>query len=225
MNFEGLKDDIVTMLGGGSCEINPGTFSNDMTTFSSKDDVLTLLVHLGYLTYNIETKKVTIPNEEVRGEFYNAISVSGWDSVMKAIKASSALLEHTWNMDEEAVAQGLDAVHMEMTSVLSYHNENALSCVISLAYYSARNEYLFVRELPAGKGFVDIVFVPLKHSARPAMIVELKWNQSAEGAIAQIKEKQYSKALENYAGEILLVGINYDKTNKKHQCVIERYNK
>lgn len=100
-----------------------------------------------------------------------------------------------------------------------------MSCVISLAYYSARDDYSLIRELPTGKGFADIVFIPHKYSSRPAMIVELKWDQSAEGAIAQIKEKQYVKTLEYYTGDILLVGVNYDKDSKKHQCKIERYQK
>ena len=225
MNFDGLKDAIVMMLGGESIQINPGTFNNDMTTFHSKDDVLTLLVHLGYLSYNTETKEVSIPNEEVRGEFYNAISTTKWDEVLKAIHDSETLLNKTWQMDEDAVAAGLDVAHMDLTSILSYNNENSLSCVISMAYYSARNNYTMIRELPTGKGFADIVFLPHKDSDKPAMIVELKWDQSAETAISQIKEKQYVSALEKYSGEILLVGINYDKDSKEHQCIIEKYQK
>lgn len=222
MNFDGLKDAIVLMLGGERVQINPGTFNNDMTTFYTKDDVLTLLVHLGYLTYNIETKEVSIPNEEVRGEFYNAISTSKWDEVLKAIRESDELLQKTWEMDGDTVAERLDAVHMDLTSILSYNNENSLSCVISMAYYSARNDYTMIRELPTGKGFADIIFLPHKYSDKPAMIVELKWDQSAETALTQIKDKQYVNALEKYSGEILLVGINYDKESKKHQCVIEK---
>lgn len=133
------------------------------------------------------------------------------------------MLEATLQQDAKVVAQGVEAVHMETASILSYNNENALSCVISLAYYSARNDYVLIRELPAGKGFADMVFVPRKHAAdKPATIIELKWNQSAQGAIAQIKEKQYIKALDGYHGEILLVGINYDKESKTHQCEIEK---
>lgn len=205
--------------------INPRIFTNDMTTFHSKDDVLTLLVHLGYLTYHTETQEVSIPNEEVRGEFYNAISCSGWNEVMAAIGASKELLERTWAMDGDAVAKGIDTVHVETTSILSYHNENSLGCVISLAYYSARSEYTMIRELPAGKGFADIVFLPHKYSDKPAMVVELKWDQSAETAIKQIKDKNYVQALEQYTGEILLVCVNYDKESKKHQCVIEKFYK
>lgn len=110
---------------------------------------------------------------------------------------------------------------MENTSILSYNNENSLSCVILLAYYNAINEYTLIRELPTGKGYADIVFLPRCHSDKPAMIIELKYNQSADGAIAQIREKKYSKSLEEYQGNLLLVGINYDEKSKSHQSQIE----
>ncbi len=222
MNYDGLKDAVVQMLGGEKVKINPAHFTNDMTTFKTKDDVLTLLIHLGYLGYDAEKQQVFIPNEEIRGEFVNAIEVSDWQEVMRSITASEALLEATLNGDTGTVAKGLDAVHMDTTSILSYNNENALSCVISLAYYSARNYYYLKRELPAGKGFADMVFTPRSNSPdKPAMIVELKWNQSAEGAIQQVKDKQYVKALENYSGTVFLVGINYNKETKQHECLIE----
>ena len=87
-------------------------------------------------------------------------------------------------------------------------------------------QYYFkpIRELPAGRGFADLVFLPRREYPEiPALIIELKWNHSAETAIQQIKEKKYVKALDDYNGEILLVGINYDKKSKEHQCVIEKY--
>ena len=225
MNYDGLKDTIVQLLAGEQHTIEIRNFSNDMTTFTDQDDVLTLLVHLGYLAYDVKRKEVYIPNEEIRAEFVSAIKGSGWQEVIQTIKRSQELVEKTWAMDREAVAKGIDVVHQDMTSILSYNNENALSCVISLAYYGARTEYTMIRELPTGKGFADIVFLPHKYSDKPAMIVELKWNQSAEGAIKQIKEKDYVKALELYTGDILLVGINYDTKTKNHQCVIEKYKK
>lgn len=79
--------------------------------------------------------------------------------------------------------------------------------------------------MPAGKGFADLVFLPRRNSDKPALVVELKWNKKAVTAITQIKEKRYVAAIENYTGKILLVGINYDKENKKHQCLIEEYQK
>ena len=221
MNYDGLKDSIVQMVAGGSCKVNPDKFQNDMTSFESKDDILTLLIHLGYLAYDQDKREVYIPNEEVRSEFKNAIEDTGWDSVIHAIKASDDLLKATWQMDGEAVARGIEEVHMANTSILSYNDENSLSCVISLAYYNAINEYILVREMPAGKGYADVVFLPRKHSDKPAMIIELKYDQSAEGAISQIKDKQYFKVLDDYKGKLLLVGINYDKEKKEHQCIIE----
>lgn len=225
MNFDGLKDAIIQMVAGGRCKIDTNTFENDMVSFQSRDDVLTVLVHLGYLACNAGTQEVTIPNEEVRAAFVRAIKKSNWEYVTEAIVASDELLKATWRGDEEVVAQEIDKVHMANTSVLNYNNENALSCVISLAYYNAVNEYNIIRELPTGYGFADMVFLPRKNSDKPAMVVELKWNQSALGAIAQIKEKHYVQSLSEYQGNLILVGINYDKESKKHQCVIEHVEK
>jgi hypothetical protein len=119
------------------------------------------------------------------------------------------------------VAEAIEEAHFEI-SILKYNDENSLSCVISLAYYSARIYYTQVRELPTGKGFADIVFLPRKnHLDKPALVVELKWDSSAKGAIAQIKEKKYVKALGEYHGNILLVGVNYDVKTKKHECEME----
>lgn len=112
-------------------------------------------------------------------------------------------------------------MHEANTSILSYHDENSLSCVISLAYYNAVNEYIMIREMPTGKGYADIVFLPRRHSDKPAMIIELKWNQSAKGAITQIKDRHYIQVLEEYKGKLLLVGINYNKETKEYQCCIE----
>lgn len=226
MNFDGLKEAVLAMLCGNRCKINSEKFQNDMTSFESKDDVFTLLVHLGYFGYDERNQEVFFPNLEVASEFKNAMEGSkGWNQFSYILNNSENLLKATWNMDEKAVEKGIDAVHMEYTSILTYHDENSLSCVITLAYFSAKKEYTLIRELPTGKGFADIIFLPRKNSNKPAMIIELKWNQSAEGAISQIKKKQYHKALEEYLENLLLVGINYDKKTKKHSCMIEKYRK
>lgn len=223
MDFNGLRSDIIKMLGGGRIEVNTLSFQNDMRTFQSKDDVLTLLIHLGYLGYDAEKGEVFIPNKEIMGEFENAMSTGGWAEVMRVLKASAKLLEDTLRGDAEEVARGLDRAHMEVASVLTYNDENSLGCAISLAYYSARKDYRIIRELPTGRGFADVVFLPLPSSGKPALVVELKYDKSADTALRQIKERHYTKALEGYSGEILLVGINYDKDseNKAHSCVIE----
>lgn len=225
MNFDGLKDSIVRMLSGERCRINTNTFANDMTSLKTRDDVLTLLIHLGYLAYDMWEKEVFIPNAEISSEFVNAIEGAGWNAVIKAIRTSEMLLEATWKKDPDAVAEGIDASHLE-TSVLTYNNENSLSCTITLAYYSARIYYDIFREMPTGEGFADIVFLPkINHSDKPAMIIELKWNKSAKGAINQMKEKRYIKNLESYSGNLLLVGINYNIKTKRHECVIESVEK
>ena len=222
LNFDGLKDAIIRMLAGERVQVNIGTFSNDMTSFQGKDDVLTLLIHLGYLNYHWPDKTVTIPNKEVSQEYINAISTMDWAEVTRSVEDSKMLLEALWNMDEKAVAAGIDKAHREI-SILQYNNENALSCTINLAFYFAREYYTIIRELPIGKGFADVCFIPRKiHLDKPAVIIELKWDKTAQGAIRQIKEKQYVHALNEYRGELLLVGINYDKGTKMHTCVIEQ---
>ena len=222
MNFDGLKDAIVLMLAGGHCPVKINTFQNDMSSFQNKDDVLTVLIHLGYLAYDDVEQTVFVPNEEIRQTLETAVLATNWDPVIQSIKRSEELLEATCNMQSDRVAQMIDETHSQNTSILNYNDENALSCVISLAYYNAMNEYIHVREFPSGKGFADIVYLPRRNSEKPALVIELKYNQSAYGAIQQIKDKKYIAALEQYHGNILLVGINYDKKTKKHSCMIEK---
>ena len=227
MDFDGLRAEIVQMLGGGRVRVNTRSFQNDMRNFNTKDDVLTLLIHLGYLGYDSNEKEAFIPNKEIIEEFENAMSVGGWPNVMNVLKASEKLLEDTLRGDAESVAKELDKAHSEVASILTYNDENSLGCAIGLAYYSARKDYKLIRELPAGKGFADIAFLPLPHTNKPAMVVELKYDRSVSTAIQQIKDRQYMQALEGYTGEILLVGVNYNKDNpdKPHSCVIERVEK
>ncbi len=167
-------------------------------------------------------KEVFIPNREILGEFETAMNVSGWEEVMRILKASEKLLADTLARKEESVARGLDNAHREAASILTYNDENSLGAAIGLAYYSARKDYKLIRELPAGKGYADIVFLPLPGVAKPAMVVELKYDKTASAAIQQIKDRQYTQALEGYTGEILLVGINYDRDKKEHRCQIEK---
>ena len=224
LNQDGLRDKIVQMIAGETVPVNPDKFQNDMTTFYSADDVLTLLVHLGYLTYDEQNRVVWIPNGEVRQEFINSIEDGGWEPVVQAIRSSERLLQATLSGDEQTVAELIEQAHQANASILKYNDENALSCVISLAYYSAQKNYTLHREMPAGKGFADIVFEPNRNCNLPAMIVELKWGHSAEEAVEQIKQKDYLDCLKNYNGEVLLVGINYDK-EKHHTCKIEQIKK
>lgn len=224
MNFEGLKDAIIDMINGkNDIAVNVHSFTNDMVTFHSKNDVLTLLVHLGYLGYRSDREEVFIPNHEILNEYINSISNSDWGEVTEALKNSKAALEAVWSGNEDYVARAVQRAHYE-SSYLQYNDENALSYTISLAFYVARNYYTVIKELPSGKGRTDLVYIPRKQfSEKPALLIELKWNRTAESAIEQIKEKCYPQALEEYTGSLLLVGINYDEKTKKHSCRIETY--
>lgn len=224
MDFDGMKETIIQMLGGARCKINTRKFQNDMATFSTKDDILTLLLHLGYLTFDEETDEVFIPNQEIIQEFLNVVDEPHWGGLMQALNHSKTLLDSTWALDENAVAEGMAKIHSETASLLKYNNENSLTCTILIAYYSAKAYYLNpIMELPSGKGFADVVYLPKRNINRPALVIELKWNKSAQGAIRQIKDKQYTSWIESYTGDILLVGIHYHTKKKKHECVIEKY--
>ena len=226
LDFDGLREAVVGMLGGARCRVDATTSQNDMTTFKTKDDVLTLLIHLGYLAYDEGTEEVFIPNQEIAQEYMRAIKVGDWGGLTQALNRSEELLRSTWAMDGEAVAAAMSAIHSETASLLKYNNENSLTCTVLMAYYSAKACYMNpIMELPSGKGFADVVYLPKRDTGRPALVVELKWNKSARGAIAQIRDRQYASWIQGYTGDILLVGINYDKKSKEHTCTIEAWRK
>ena len=221
MNYEGLKDDVVRMLSGERCAVEPTGFQNDMSIIHSKDDVLTVLIHLGYLSYDWKESECYIPNREVAGEMVNAIKLSNWNHVAGALEKSKQLLQATLRGDEEAVARGVDVAHDENTSILSYNDENSLACVLSIAYYYAFNDYIIHREMATGKGFADLVLIPRKNVDSPAIVIELKYDKAIDTAIAQIKRRQYPAKVAQYADNLLLVGITYNTTSKQHECRIE----
>ena len=227
MNYAGLKDDVMTMLAGGKVRVNTNTFQNDFSTVASKDDVLTALIHLGYLGYDADRKSAFIPNYEVATAFEAALQTGEWKEVAKAISICDELLDETIDGNADRVAELIELAHETYTSVLNYNDENSLSCVLTMAYFTAPAYYDIIREHPAGKGYADFIFKPRANAGgRPAMVVELKYNQSADTAIKQIKEKRYQGALSGYSDKILLVGINYDaegKDKKHHTCVIEDF--
>ena len=224
-NFDGLKDGVVKMLADGREDVDPTRFQNDMSIVLSKDDVYTVLIHLGYLSYDRQHNECYIPNKEVGGEMVNAVKENKWEYVAKALEQSEKLLEATLRGDADYVAARLDEAHSEHTSIFKYNDENSLSCVISIAYYYARNDFHFIRELPTGKGYADIVFLPRKNVNKPALVIELKNNKSVRTAIDQIKERNYPQQVQHYTGNMLLVGINYDEDTKKHYCQIESWQK
>ncbi len=224
-NYDGLKDDVIMMLAGGRCRVNTTKFQNDLSVITCKDDVLTVLIHLGYLAYDMVKGECYIPNKEVQMEMTNAIEATDWDRLNEALTASEKLLKDTLAMNEEAVANGIELAHDSETSILSYNDENSLSCVLSIAYYYARNDYVIHREMATGKGFADLVLVPRRNVDMPALVVELKYNKKVESAIEHIRQKNYPSKVADYVGNILLVAISYDKNGpdgKRHSCIIER---
>ena len=227
MNMEGLRDDIVKLIAGEAVIIDVSTFSNDMVTFHSKDDVLTLLIHLGYLAIKGSTNLgviVHIPNEEIKLEFKTCVKNNNrYAGVYDLIKNTDVLLNDIWSLNSEAVAKIFDEAHQDHTSILTYNNENSLANVIAISLFlSTTNTYNVVRELPTGKGYADLVYLPKPGVNKPALLIELKFDKSALTAITQIKEKNYLLFFKDYKGEVLLVGINYSKGTKTHQCIIER---
>lgn len=225
LNEDGLKEAVVQMLGGESVPIEPETFQNDMTNMKRKDDVLTLLVHLGYLAYDSEKKRAYIPNEEVKQEFIRAVTAGKHKELARLIQNSDLLLRQTLNMNEEAAAAAIEEAHKATAMPLTYNSEESLRSTIRFAYLSCVDEFIKIEELPSGHGYADLVFIPKKSSSMPVILIELKWNKIEEKAIAQIKNRDYPYVLREYGGEILLVGITYDEKSKKHTCRIEKYRK
>ena len=225
MNFEGLRDCVALMVNHGRCMINTRAFQNDMTNISSKDDVFTLLVHLGYLAFDEDSKEVYIPNLEILDEFKNILDEKDTDAVIDMYNTSQKLRKAIFNREESLVAKIIDDIHMQHTSIIKYNDENSLANILSIGFMSLLNDYTLIRKLPTGKGFADIVALPIKQLDLPILVIELKWNKDAETALWQIKEKKYPKVLESRQGKILLVGINYDKESKKHECKIEEWEK
>lgn len=222
MDFEEIKQSLLQMVAGESCKVDTLSFQNDITSINSKDDVFTLLVHFGYLTYNSENKTVRIPNEEIRDEFKTSVKNGTHIELAKLIKESDYLLECTLEGKEADVAEAIEAAHDAGTAPLFYNSEQALRSVIKFAYISAVDDYVQIQELPSGKGYADVVFIPKKTSDKPAMVIELKWNKEADTAIKQIKKNNYPQLIKDLSGDIVLVEINYDEKSKKHECKIEK---
>lgn len=230
MDFDGLKEAITILMDGGRIKVNFSKYQNDMTTFQSKDDILTLLIHLGYLSYDSEAEEVFIPNKEIMEVFKDSTSDETWTDAFDALKKSKELLEATWDCDEDKIAELVELAH-DRADNKTYNNEAALSYAIMHAYYYAQTCYTEMRELDTGKGYADIVFVPApKHSQKPLIIIELKNGKSPEEAMQQIVDRDYPGRFDHYKGNIIAVGINYDgslentsKDYKKHSCLIRKF--
>ncbi|MBR1634260.1 MAG: AAA family ATPase [Lachnospiraceae bacterium] len=222
-NFKGTRDSVIRMLAGEEADVRVASYMNTLTDFATRDDVFTYLMHIGYLAYDEENETCRIPNREIWQEWEFAVAVvDEYEETDRIIKASKELLAATIDGDEDAVAKALDESHIHVTSNRSYNNEDALQSAIYLAYLYAINKYTVIREATVGKGFADVVYVPLKET-EPAMIIELKRNDCVESAMDQIKEKRYFDSLSHYKGNLLFVGVNYGEKKKTHTCKIEHY--
>ena len=223
LDYDGTKSAIAEMLAGNEVEVNVRKFKNKLNEINNKDDVLTYLIHLGYLNYNEATGLCRIPNREIREEWEAAIEDSeNFSKIVKMIEESEKLLKWTQAGDAERVAAALDNAHLTVADPLDYNDESSLKTAIILAYYTAKSKYTIIKELPTGRGFADIGFIPIDKKD-PAMVVEIKYDKDADTAIKQIKNKNYPAVFENYLDNLLLVGVNYDKNTKVHECVIEKF--
>lgn len=222
-NFDGLRVDIIRMLSGNRIPVNVSNGKNDLQFFKSKSEVITALIHLGYFAYDADAREAYVPNKEIQEVFYQYMVNNESDNLSRFIRVSEKILNAVMERDAEETARQIQNVHNDFISGIEYNDENSLVCTITIALISAfRYYHKPIREFPCGRGFADIVYLPLQTQPnRPVLVVELKWNKSAQTAIAQIKKKQYPESLREYSGDILLVGIDYDKKTKEHYCVIE----
>ncbi|MBQ9057655.1 MAG: AAA family ATPase [Atopobiaceae bacterium] len=221
MDFDGIARDLVVMLDGAHIPTNVGLFENSMTEFKSKDDVYALLVHLGYLGYDQVERTVFIPNEEIRREFGNAIEAGARPHLARLVHDSRELQRRTFEGDTEYVADAIERAHNSAAGPHYYNSEQALRAAVKLAYIWSIDDYLRIDELPGGRGYADLVFIPRSGSSLPPLVVELKWNQPVNAALGQIRSRNYPAALAELEGECVLVGITYDSESCEHSCEIE----
>lgn len=220
MDFDGIRADVIRFMNGEQLDIDISTYQNSLSDFNDKDEIFTYLVHLGYLAYNSQTHKAYIPNKEVMGEWKNSLKDNRkFSAIIDFIDNSRNLLSATIDKDAQAVAEALDYAHQEVTSSLSYNNEQSLQSAITLAYFYAKANYTVLKEMPTGRGYADVAFIPIVPSSEyPAIIIELKWNKTAKSALAQIRAKRYADALSHYKGKLILAAVTYDVKTKQHTC-------
>ena len=229
MNYDGLKDSVALLMDGGRVKVNISKYQNDMTSFHGSNDVLVMLIHLGYLGYDTDTKEVFIPNRELLDEFRTSTESEEWVDTFTSFKKSQKLLETTWEGKEEKVAELLEWFH-DTAENKTYNSEAALSYAVQMAYYAGQKYYTAIQELDSGKGYVDLVYLPSpKYPDKPALLIELKYDKSLETAADQIRNKNYPQKLEHYKDNLLLISIHYEKNAgskdiayKHHSCRIEK---
>lgn len=224
LDIEGVRSSIVRMIAGEWCEFEQVFFNKTFNNLTSFSAVMTMLAHLGYITYDSKLGRGRIPNEEIRKAMALAAQSCRWDEVSKSIFHSKRFIDAIIAGNAPQVAETLSHIHSDIASILTYNDENALACTVMYACYTARKDYFIFRELPSGVGFVDIALIPLPHRGLPAILIELKWNKDADAAITQIHHRRYTSAFDGFEGDIIIVGVSYDKNSadKMHNCKIER---
>lgn len=223
LDYEGLADTVREVMADCPVRVNPRKFKNDTTSFNSKDDVLTLLIHFGYFNFDPESETIRIPNEEIRIEFADTLRDMKYPDTIRRVQESDKLIQDVVYMRSDEVAKAIEKVHREEFEPRHYNNEQSLRSVIKLAFFAYKDKYTQLEELASGEGYVDIVYLPKKYVDMPILVIELKWNKTAETALDQIRTRHYPDVLKDRDEQILLVGISYDKDDpeKKHSCVIE----
>ena len=223
-NIAGIQDDIKSMLKEEKgIKINVRLYNNNVEHFTTKDEVFTYLIHLGYLAYDPTNGTCHIPNGEIKQAWLDIISKStGFEAIRQMLDTGRALIEATENGDFEAVAKALDDSHADISNPLTYNRESSMQSAILMAYFYARKDYLVFSELASGSGYADVVLVPT-FVQKPVIIIELKKDGEPSTAIEQIKTRNYAHAFRYHSGrEAVLVGVTYDAESKQHRCLIER---
>ncbi len=220
LDIDGISEDVIKLTSKERIRVNTENFQNDTTSFKSKDDVLTLMIHLGYLTYSEDDGKAWIPNNEVMLEYENLLQHPSNERLVDLIRRSEQLLNDTLEGNEKAVAEAVERIRETNYAPQYYNDEQALRYAIKFGYIVCVDRFMKVEELPSGRGLADVVYVPSRDSAYPAIIIELKWDR--EDAYTQIDDRKYQSVLEGYVGEVVKVGITYDAKSKHHECRICR---
>ena len=216
-----LQEKIARLIAGESVIVYTEDFENDFENFKSDDDLLTLLIHLGYLFYDEQTSLVKIPNEEVHSEFSRILKKAKNKRLVELVRRSEQLFADTLTGNEEAVANAIQAVRDSNYAPMYYNDEQAFRYAVKFAYIVCEDRYTKIEELPTGRCVADIVYLPNPGERLLALLIELKWNKGDDAAIGRIKEKHYPAVLQHYNGSLILIGINYDEKTKVHSCKIE----
>ncbi len=219
-----LKDIIARLIANEHIDVNVSKFENDLTKVNSCDAALTVLIHLGYLAYDFESKKCYISNHEIRDEFINGLDDLSWKEIYNPIANSQKLYDETMKLNADFVSQIIEKNHKELASTFNKNKEDVLGVVTLISYNYARKYYHVKKEDLSILGRCDLIFVPCDNIYTP-FIIELKADDTCDNAIKQIKENEYVNSLGDYRGKVLLIGIAYNSKTLKHECKIEVYQK